>query len=106
METTEIKTILAVSSPSFTHEGFIPKKFTCEGSGANPALEIDGFPEETKTLALIVEDPDAVSGIFDHWVTWNIPPAHTITENAVPGVSGKNGKGSVGFTPPCPPKGT
>jgi len=96
---------LSISSPSFQHEGCIPAEFTCEGSGKNPEINIDGIPEQAKTLALIMDDPDAPGKIFDHWVVWNIPPSDTIYANSVPGREGKNSRGKLGYTPPCPPSG-
>jgi Raf kinase inhibitor-like YbhB/YbcL family protein len=103
---TAVKTILSVSSPAFEHEGFIPMDYTCEGSNKRPDLIIRGIPEEAKSLAIIVEDPDAPGKIFDHWLVWNIPPADTIPTNVVPGLEGKNSKGKIGYTGPCPPSGT
>ena len=54
---------------------------------------------------MIIEDPDAPQGIFDHWVVWNIEPVEKIQENSVPGVQGKNGFGKVEYDGPCPPWG-
>jgi len=106
METEVISSVLNISSPSFTQGGLIPKEFTCEGRGVSPELLIHDIPREAKTLAVIVEDPDAQGRTFDHWVVWNIPPSRRITENAVPGLEGKNGKGEIGYTGPCPPQDT
>lgn len=103
---TAIKNILTVSSPSFGHEEFIPKLYTCQGKGINPPLSIHGIPERTRCLALIMEDPDALGNIFDHWLVWNIPPTDAIPENTTPGLEGKNSGGQIGYTPPCPPSGT
>jgi len=103
----EIKTgTLTISSTAFPHEGNIPSKYTCEGEGINPSLRIDGIPENTVTLALIMEDPDAPRGTFDHWLMWNISPDNQIMENSVPGISGTNGAGKTGYHGPCPPSGT
>jgi Raf kinase inhibitor-like YbhB/YbcL family protein len=52
-----------------------------------------------------MEDPDAPSGVFDHWIVWNIPPADTILENSNPGISGTTSFGSIGYGGPCPPSG-
>jgi len=106
METEVISAVLHISSPSFQNDGSIPKDFACEGRGVSPELLIGDIPREAKTLALIVEDPDAPGQIFDHWVVWNIPPSKRITENARPGLEGKNSKGEIGYTGPCPPEGT
>lgn len=72
----------------------------------NPPLDVTGFPPHTKTLALIVEDPDAPRGVFYHWIAWNIRPNEPIDENSVPGLSGKNSFGKIGYGGPCPPSGT
>ena len=106
MKTTAIKTrTLNVSSPSFKHEGYIPKDYTCEGAGKSPALIIRGIPEDTLSLAIIVEDPDAPEKVFDHWLVWNIPPTDTIPENTIPGLEGRNSNGNIGYIGPCPPSG-
>ncbi len=107
METTiRFKTKLNISSPSFKHEGLIPRTYTCEGSNVNPPLSIERIPEETLSLALIMDDPDAPGGTFDHWVVWNIPPVKSIPENSNPGLEGMNSMGELGYTGPCPPSGT
>ncbi len=98
---------LIVKSPAFEANTKIPKKYTCEGDSINPALTIEGVPKEAKSLALIFEDPDAVSGIFDHWIIWNIPPETSkIEENSAPGVEGLNSGRRPGYYPPCPPSGS
>ena len=97
---------LLVSSPAFENEGDIPAKYTCEGEDINPQLTVDNIPENTKTLAIIVEDPDAPKGTFDHWLVWNVPPESIIEENRIPGISGTNGAGKTGYYGPCPPSGT
>ena len=101
----KLATGLTVSSIAFSQGGHIPKKYSCEGENINPPLEINRFPKETKTLAIIVEDPDAPRGIFDHWLVWNISPNEPITENHIAGVSGRNSFGNTGYGGPCPPKG-
>ena len=107
METTvKTKTKLSISSPSFKHEGLIPKTYTCEGTNINPPLIIEGIPEETLSLAVIMDDPDAPGGTFDHWLVWNIPPVKVILENSSPGLEGMNSRGELGYAGPCPPSGT
>jgi Raf kinase inhibitor-like YbhB/YbcL family protein len=103
---TETATGLMVSSTAFSNGGHIPKKYTCEGQNVNPPLEIKGFPKDTKTLAIIVEDPDAPHRVFDHWLVWNISPNEPIAENSVPGISGRNSFGKKGYGGPCPPSGS
>jgi len=102
---TEAQTELTVASVAFSHGGNIPSKYTCEGENVNPPLEINGIPEHTRSLAVVVEDHDAPNGIFDHWLVWNIPPNEPIAENSVPGISGKNSFGKTGYGGPCPPSG-
>jgi Raf kinase inhibitor-like YbhB/YbcL family protein len=98
---------LVLKSPAFEHNKKIPQKYTCDGDGINPPLTIEGIPEGTKSLALIFEDPDAVEGMFDHWVVWNIPPStNKIAEDSVPGTVGLNTARGHGYYPPCPPSGS
>jgi Raf kinase inhibitor-like YbhB/YbcL family protein len=98
---------LTVKSPVFAHNTVIPKKYTCDGDGINPPMIIEGVPEQTKSLSLIMDDPDATSGTFLHWIVWNIPPhVSKIGENMIPGVEGINSARRKGYTSPCPPSGT
>ncbi|MBN1357724.1 YbhB/YbcL family Raf kinase inhibitor-like protein [Candidatus Bathyarchaeota archaeon] len=99
--------MILVESPAFENNERIPMKFTCDGDDVNPPLTIDGIPEETKTLVLIVDDPDAPMGTFDHWVVWNIPAAtRRIEENTVPGIEGMSSYRKHAYGGPCPPYGT
>jgi Raf kinase inhibitor-like YbhB/YbcL family protein len=100
------KATLKVASPGFQHKGHIPEKYTCEGYNASPPLTIGEIPKGTISMVLIVEDPDAPGGTFDHWVVWNIQPTEVIGEATVPGIEGKNSKGANKYTGPCPPSGT
>jgi Raf kinase inhibitor-like YbhB/YbcL family protein len=104
MET--ITTKLHVQSVAFGHNGHIPRQYTCEGENFNPPLEIQDLPKGTKSLAVIMEDPDAPNGIFDHWLVWNLSPSETIFENSRQGVAGINSFGTTGYGGPCPPSGT
>jgi hypothetical protein len=97
---------LTVKSPEFTDGELIPYKFTCDGENINPEITVENVPEGTMTLALIMEDPDAPKGTFDHWIMWNMPVTKTIHENSAPGMQGKNGRGENKYTGPCPPSGT
>ncbi len=98
---------LTVKSPAFQPNNQIPKKYSCDGEQINPPLTVEGVPKEAKSLALIVDDPDAPHGTFDHWVVWDIPPATTkIAEHSIPGTEGLNGARQKGFMGPCPPSGT
>jgi Raf kinase inhibitor-like YbhB/YbcL family protein len=97
---------LQVTSPMFKHNGYIPAKYTCDGENVNPPLNITGFPKETRSLVLIVDDPDAPMGTWDHWVVWNISPREIIKENTVPGTEGLNDFRKHSYGGPCPPSGT
>lgn len=98
---------LLVKSPVFEANKHIPRKYSCDGDEINPPITIDGIPKEAKTLVLIVDDPDAPMGTFDHWVVWNIPPSSSkIGENTVPGTEGLNSARQRGYMGPCPPSGT
>ncbi len=95
---------LHVTSPAFESNQIIPKKYSCEGP--NPPIFIDGIPQETQSLVLILEDPDAPHGTFDHWIVWNIPPSITkIMEDTVPGLEGLNSNRENSYIGPCPPLG-
>lgn len=96
---------LTISSPAFSPMGFIPEKYTCDGADVNPPLAIAGIPATANCLALIVDDPDAPNGTWDHWIVWNIPPKGQITENTVPGIEGLNDFGKHRYGGPCPPGG-
>ncbi|MFC1807712.1 YbhB/YbcL family Raf kinase inhibitor-like protein [Candidatus Omnitrophota bacterium] len=97
---------MKISSPEFKHKEYIPSKFTCQGDDINPALVIDGIPDEAKSLALIVDDPDAPMGMWVHWVVFNIPIGPRIEEDAIPGKQGSNDFGRNNYGGPCPPSGT
>jgi len=97
---------LIVKSPAFENNKLMPKKYTCDGEDMNPPLTIEGTPEKAKSLALIVEDPDAPAGLWIHWVVWNIPPTNEIKENSVPGTEGLNTNNKRSYHGPCPPSGT
>ncbi len=99
---------LMVTSTAFTEGGNIPQKYSCQGEKVSPELKWSGAPAATKSFALIVEDPDAPSGTFIHWVAFDIPASQTeIIEGAnQAGKGGKNSAGQNTFTPPCPPSGS
>lgn len=99
-------TQLTITSEAFTGGGPIPPKYTCEGENINPPLDIGTIPDETKCLALIMEDPDAPRGVFTHWVMWNIPVTSHIEENSAPGIQGNNSYDKRQYNGPCPPSGT
>lgn len=97
---------LSITSAAFAHKGKIPGKYTCDGEDINPPLDIAELPEKAKSLVIIVEDPDAPSGSWLHWLVWNIPVTHHIGENEVPGDQGQNDFGRNTYGGPCPPSGT
>jgi Raf kinase inhibitor-like YbhB/YbcL family protein len=103
--TTLVTKTLTVKSPAFNNNGFIPSVHTCDGNNVNPEITFGQVPGDTKSLALVMEDPDAPKGTFDHWIMWNIPPEAKIASNSAPGIQGKNGKNENGYTGPCPPSG-
>jgi len=98
---------MKVTSSAFQQGANIPSKFTCDGANTNPPLQISDVPAEAKSLVLIVDDPDAPSGLFTHWAVWNISPqATTIAEGSTPkGAQGTNDFGKSGYGGPCPPSG-
>jgi Raf kinase inhibitor-like YbhB/YbcL family protein len=97
---------MKVISPSFKNNEKMPARFTCEGEDINPALQIENLPEGTKSLVLIVDDPDAPMKTWVHWVVYDIPPAGRIEESSVPGRQGINDSGGKNYHGPCPPSGT
>jgi len=96
---------LKITSEAFENGEDIPSKYTCQGADINPPLSIDGIPEGTTSLAVIMEDPDAPVGIWDHWIVWNIHPTSTIAEGSVPGIQGLNDFIQAKYGGPCPPSG-
>jgi Raf kinase inhibitor-like YbhB/YbcL family protein len=97
--------LLKVSSTAFSEKDTIPQRHTCDGVDVNPPLDIEGIPEEAICLAIIVDDPDAPSGNWTHWLIWNIPITHHIKENDVHGVQGFNDFKKQRYNGPCPPSG-
>jgi Raf kinase inhibitor-like YbhB/YbcL family protein len=105
---------LNVSSTAFSAGQPIPLQYTCKGKGISPPLAWSGAPAGAKSLALIMDDPDAPMGTFVHWVVYNLPAASSglpeaVTEgtNLPDGtVQGANSAGRSGYTGPCPPSGT
>jgi Raf kinase inhibitor-like YbhB/YbcL family protein len=97
---------MKITSPLFKNNEKMPVKFTYDGEDINPALEIENLPEGTKSLALIVDDPDAPMKTWVHWVVYDIPPSGRIEEDSIPGKQGINDSGSKNYHGPCPPSGT
>jgi len=100
---------LTVSSAAFAEGAAIGAKYTCDGADVSPPLAIGITPAGTRSLALIMDDPDAPVGTWVHWVAWNIPAqTKAIPENGLPADAsqGRNGWNRNGYGGPCPPSGT
>jgi|WetSurMetagenome_2_1015567.scaffolds.fasta_scaffold132741_2 Raf kinase inhibitor-like YbhB/YbcL family protein len=108
------KTEMKIISNSFKENEMIPSKYTCTGENTSPQLEWTGYPENTKSFAIIFDDPDAPAGAWVHWVVYNIPlsinelkedfPRDKSFENGIK--QGITDFGRTGYDGPCPPGGT
>lgn len=106
---------LKLASPAFDHQGTIPRKYTCQGDDVSPPLTWSGLPEGTKSLVLIVDDPDAPDPAspkttWVHWVLYDIPPSAGGLDEAVSALPsgtqrGTNSWKKTGYGGPCPPIG-
>lgn len=107
------KMIFNLSSPAFKDGDTIPRNYTCDGSDASPRLTWGGVPEGTGSFALIMDDPDAPVGIFNHWILYDLPAEirelsegfpkePTLSNGAKQGITSF---GRAGYGGPCPPKG-
>ncbi|MEA3366279.1 MAG: YbhB/YbcL family Raf kinase inhibitor-like protein [Candidatus Hydrogenedentes bacterium] len=105
---------LDITSPAFEDQGSIPKQYTADGEDVSPPLSWTGVPEETQSLALICDDPDAPVGTWVHWVIWNIPVSETGLKEGIPAkerelpngaVQGTNDFRKIGYGGPAPPRG-
>lgn len=98
---------MRLSSPAFGPNGPIPAKYTCQGENVSPPLSVDGVPDGTKSLALVVDDADAPLGTWTHWIVWNIAPRAAFPEGSAPAgaVEGTTSFGKTGYGGPCPPVG-
>ena len=100
---------MEIKSSAFQANGYIPEQYTCKGEDKNPPLEFGSVPSDTKSLALVIDDPDAPGGTFVHWVLWNISPdtkkieAGTVPQGALQGL---NSWSRNSYGGPCPPSGT
>ena len=94
---------------AFSDGAGIPKLHTCEGADLSPAIEWQGEPSATRSFTLIVDDPDAPAGTWNHWLLYDIPASvHALAQGfrpGKPGLSGKNDFGKQGYGGPCPPRG-
>jgi Raf kinase inhibitor-like YbhB/YbcL family protein len=99
---------LTLTSSAFADGEPIPTAYTCDGDNVSPPLAWSGVPDGVQELALIMDDPDAPSGTFVHWVVWGIDAKPgSVEQGALPtgAVLGKHGAGGEGYTGPCPPSG-
>lgn len=102
-----------LTSAAFADNQMIPRAHACDGDNTSPALRWDGAPQGTRSLALIVHDPDAPSGDFTHWLIYDLPatvselPSGKYEGPQFPlgGLEGKNSFGKLGYGAPCPPSG-
>jgi hypothetical protein len=103
-----------ITSAAFTDQQAIPQAHSCDGDRTSPALRWQGIPSGTRSLALIVHDPDAPAGDFVHWLLYDVPPSitelpsGTYNEAKFPlgGLQGQNSFGDLGYGAPCPPQGS
>lgn len=96
-------------SSAFENNQKIPSKYTCDGENVNPPLIITDVPKNAESLVLIVDDPDAPMGMWNHWIVFNIDPSiKEISENSVPngGIEVENSGQRAYYEGPCPPQGT
>jgi Raf kinase inhibitor-like YbhB/YbcL family protein len=106
--TTEVAEF-GMTSPSFADGEPIPRIHTCDGADLSPGLSVVGVPDGTESMVLIVDDPDAPLGTWDHWVEFNLTPSDGSLE--IPSASGSlavpaaNSWKLTGYKGPCPPDG-
>jgi len=99
---------MRITSQAFANGGKIPDKYTMYGDNLIPPLHVDEVPEKARSLAVVVEDPDAPKGTFNHWILFNLDPrTRDIKENTVPvmATQGRNDFGEVEYDGPKPPSG-
>lgn len=97
---------MEIHSMAFEQNEPIPKDYTCDGKDVSPPLIFDDVPEGAVSLALVVDDPDAPMGVFDHWIVWNLSGATgELSEGAPIEKQGKNDFGENRYRGPCPPPG-
>src|SRR5215208_1635210 len=97
---------MELTSTAFADGAAIPVKHSCDGQNLSPPLAWSFCPEGTRSLALIVHDPDAPSGDFTHWLAWNIDPEPGgLGNGTMAPAEGLNGREEAGYMGPCPPPG-
>ena len=94
---------ITVKSTAFKDNEMIPPKYTCDGINVSPPLKLMQIPSKAKSLAIIVDDPDAPGGTWVHWVMWNIPVTNLVDEGHTKGMNGINDFRNVSYCGPCPP---
>jgi Raf kinase inhibitor-like YbhB/YbcL family protein len=95
-----------LTSGAFAAGGTIPRRHTCDGEDRSPPLSWTAPPVGSRSLALILDDPDAPGGRFVHWLAWGIPQeALGLAEGEAAPLEGRNDFGTVGYRGPCPPRG-
>jgi len=99
---------IQITSTAFAEGGKIPCVYTCDDQNVSPKLTWTGVPTNTVSLAIIMDDPDAPSGTWVHWVLYNLPPDTTSLEQGKAGIGtdGKNDFNRTGYGGPCPPRGS
>lgn len=105
MNTDTVTAEMKITSKSFDDGASIPKKYTCDGINVNPALDIAFIPQETVSIAIIMEDPDAPISTWIHWLVWNIPVMHQLPEHLKKGNCGMNDFSKTTYCGPCPMSG-
>jgi Raf kinase inhibitor-like YbhB/YbcL family protein len=96
----------ALESSAFGNAQAIPNRHSCEGEDLSPPLRWSNAPEDARSLALVVDDPDAPGGVFTHWLAWGLDPAADgLSEGEPAPREGQNGFGTRGYRGPCPPPG-
>ena len=106
---------MEISTPAIDDGERIPERHTCEGEDVSPTLELAAIPAGARTLALVVDDPDAPDGTFVHWLIWNLPsnlseipegvPQDEVVDDLGDALQGENDFGEIGYRGPCPPPG-
>jgi Raf kinase inhibitor-like YbhB/YbcL family protein len=98
---------MRLTSSAFEPGADIPQRFTCDGPGISPPLALHDIPAGAESLVLVMDDPDAPGGTWDHWVAYDIPVGDVFEEGIGRlGVAGRNSWGRTGYGGPCPPRGT
>lgn len=105
---------MKIESPAFKEGGMIPEKYTCDGENISPPVNWSNIPRDTRYLAIIMDDPDAPSGDFVHWIIYNISAeTHGLQEGITStrnlpdsAMLGTNSYHSISYMGPCPPSGT